>query len=81
VNLPPPPEPGVVQRVRYAISHTRTAIGYGVMQSVTRGLSSDPHQLLRGWMGATPGPEVLGWNPHFITTNPHVARGATKPRG
>jgi hypothetical protein len=64
----PPPEPGVVQCVRYAISRTRTAIGYGAMQSVARGLSSDPHQLLRGWMGAAPEPEVLGWNPPFITT-------------
>jgi hypothetical protein len=28
-QLTPPPAPGVVQRVRYAISRTRTAIGYG----------------------------------------------------
>jgi hypothetical protein len=52
-----------------AISRTPTATCYRAMQqSVTRGLPSDPHQLLRGLMGATPGPEVLGWNPPFITT-------------
>jgi hypothetical protein len=51
-----------------AMSRTQTALGYGAMQSVTRGLPSDPHQLLRGWMGAAHGPEVLGWNPPFITT-------------
>jgi hypothetical protein len=38
------------------------------MQSVARDLPSEPHQLLRGWMGAAHGPEVLGWNPPFITT-------------
>jgi hypothetical protein len=44
------------------------------MQSVTRGIPSDPHQLLRGWMGAASGPEVLGWNPPFVTT--HVSSEA-----
>ena len=30
-------------------------------------------QLPRGWVGAAPGPEVLGWNPPFVTTPVHAA--------
>jgi hypothetical protein len=41
--------------VLFCMSYTRTAIGYGAMQSVTQGLPSDPHRMLRGWMGAAMG--------------------------